>query len=49
MEKGEQVHAYRNAGFGLGAMLLAFDDVEEMDRMMDRMWEYAEVVLDDEK
>ena len=25
-----------------------FADVEEMDRMMDHMWEYAEVVVDDE-
>lgn len=48
VEAGDKVNAYRNAGFGLGAMLLSFDSVEEMDRMMDRMWEYAEVVVDDE-
>ncbi len=43
---GDAVHSFRDGGDTLGAMVIAFDNVEQMNEMMDRMWEYIEVVTE---
>ena len=46
VQEGEQVHAFRNGGDSIGAMVIAFDNVEQMDDMMDKMWDYVEVLVE---
>lgn len=46
IKEGEEVHAFRNGGDSIGAMVIAFDNVKQMDEMMDKMWEYVEVVVE---
>lgn len=43
---GDEVRAFRNGGDSIGAMVIAFDTVEQMETMMDKMWEYVEVVVE---
>jgi len=45
VEPGEQVFAYKNAGFGIGIALLKFEDVDIMNSMMDHMYDYIRVVV----
>ena len=44
VEPGEKVYRFENGGFGIGAMLLKFDSVEEMNRCVDNMEDYIECV-----
>ncbi len=43
IKRGEHVHRFENGGFGIGAMLLRHDSVEEMLYRMDHMEEYLRV------
>lgn len=42
----DPVRAFRNGGDSIGAMVIAFETVGQMKRMMDRMWEYVEVIVE---
>lgn len=44
VEPGEKVYRFENGGFGIGAMLLKFDSVEEMNHCVDNMEDYIECV-----
>ena len=46
VSEGEKVRAFRNGGDSLGAMVLAFDDAGQMNTMMDKMWNYVEVLAE---
>lgn len=46
VRKGDKVNAFKNGGDSLGAMVIAFDDIDQMNCMMDRMWEYIRVIVD---
>lgn len=46
VSEGDPVRAFRNGGDSIGAMVIAFDNVGQMKRMMDRMWEYVEVIVE---
>lgn len=43
---GDKVNAFCNGGDSIGAMVISFDTVEQMNRMMDKMWEYVEVIVE---
>ena len=45
VEPGEKIYRFENGGFGIGAMLLKFDSVEEMNHCVDNMEDYIECVL----
>lgn len=44
--EGDPVKAFRNGGDSIGAMVLAFENADRMNHMMDRMWEYVEVIAE---
>ena len=44
IKTGDEVCKFNNAGFGLGAMLIKFDSIDEMNYRMDHMNEFIEVV-----
>lgn len=46
VSEGDEVRAFRNGGDSIGAMVIAFDSVEKMNKMMDEMWKYVEVVVE---
>lgn len=46
VSKGDPVRAFRNAADSIGAMILVFENVGQMNRMMDKMWEYVEVIVE---
>lgn len=46
ISRGEEVRAFRNGGDSIGAMVLEFDSVEQMNEMMGNMWEYVEVIVE---
>jgi hypothetical protein len=43
---GEEVRKFRNGSFGLGAMVITFDDPEEMCVKIDNMNEYIHVITE---
>ena len=45
VEPGEKIYRFENGGFGIGAMLLKFDSVEEMNHCVDNMEDYIECIL----
>ncbi len=45
VKEGDPIRAFRNGGDSIGAMVLSFDNVEQMNSMMDKMWEYVEVLV----
>ena len=45
---GEKVYRFDNSSLAVGAMLLKFDSVEEMNFCVDNMEDYVECVLDEE-
>lgn len=45
VQKGDQVTAFKNGGDSIGAMVLQFDSVDEMNNYMDSMWKYIRVKL----
>ena len=42
---GEKVHRFENGGFGIGAMLIRHDSVEQMQYRMDHMEEFMDVLI----
>ena len=46
VEKGDKVNKFNNGGFGIGAMLIKFNSVEEMLYRMDHMEEYIKVIVE---
>ncbi len=44
--KGEQVNAFCNGGDSIGVMIIEFDNTRQMNQMMDKMWEYVEVLVE---
>ncbi|MCI8834816.1 MAG: ATP-grasp domain-containing protein [Ruminococcus sp.] len=46
VQEGDWVNAFKNGGNSLGAMVIAFDDIEQMSCMMDQMWEYVRVIVE---
>ena len=47
VKKGQRVNAFRNGKDSIGAMVIEFDSVEQMKEMMDKMWEYVEVIVEE--
>jgi biotin carboxylase len=45
IKKGEKVRKFNNASFGIGAMLIKFDSVEQMTYRMDHMEEFIRVIV----
>lgn len=43
VKPGDYVHAFRGGADGIGLVVIEFEDVETMNRYMDRMWEYVVV------
>lgn len=43
VEKGEKIKSFQNGGFGIGAALIQYSNMEEMIDMMDHMNEYYSV------
>lgn len=43
---GDEVKMFRNAGFGIGAMILSFDSVEQMCDIVDHMNDYIHVIVE---
>ena len=48
VKQGEPVERFRNAGMGIGAMILSFEDVETMCGCIDHMNDYIHVKLQEE-
>lgn len=46
VREGEKIHAFKNGGDSIGAMVIQFDNTEQMNIMMDKMWEYVEVIIE---
>jgi biotin carboxylase len=46
VSEGDRVEAFRNGGDSIGVMILSFESVEEMNEMMDCMWQYVEVMVE---
>ena len=46
VNSGEKVYRFENSSFGVGAMLLKFDSLEEMNYRIDNMEDYIECILD---
>ena len=45
-ENGEEINAFRNASDSIGALVLEFSSVDEMNRLLDNMWEHIKVVVE---
>lgn len=45
VETGEKVHRFENGGFGIGAMLIRHESIEQMLYRMDHMEEYLKVIV----
>lgn len=43
---GDRVNAFRNGGDCIGIMIIQFEDTAQMNHMMDKMWEYVEVIVE---
>ena len=46
VKQGEEVKKFRNGSFGLGAMVITFDDPGEMCEKIDNMNEYIKVITE---
>ena len=46
VKDGDPVRKFRNAAFGIGAMVMKFDNVSQMCGMMEKMHEYVRVIVD---
>lgn len=46
VKPGDPVQKFRNASFGIGAMVLTFDEPEEMCRKLDHMSDYIRVIVE---
>lgn len=44
--EGETVRSFHNAGMGLGAMVIQFSSMEEMDHCMEHMGDYIKVIVE---
>lgn len=47
VKPGEKVYRFENGGFGIGAMLIKFESVDEMNYCIDNMEDYIECVLEE--
>ena len=45
-EPGDRIERFRNAAFGIGAMVITFDNVDEMCQMVDHMNDYIKVIVE---
>lgn len=48
VEPGEKVKRFRNSSMGIGAMILSFENVEQMDHCIDNMNDYIKAELTEE-
>lgn len=46
VKQGQEIHSFRNGGDSIGAMVIEFDNIEQMEQMMDKMWEYVEIITE---
>ena len=46
VSEGDEVHAFRNAADSIGALVIHFDDIQQMNQMMDNMLKYVEVIVE---
>ena len=46
IKSGDRVEKYNNGSFAMGVALLEFDDVNQMNYMMDHMGEYYSINLE---
>ncbi|MDD3277361.1 MAG: ATP-grasp domain-containing protein [Lachnospiraceae bacterium] len=49
VKPGDTVQKFRNAAFGIGAMVITFDSVEEMSEKVDHMNDYIKVIVEEPK